>query len=163
MATIQSSVIKKLIHYFAGDIKRINHALKVYAFAKSIAELEDVSGEKLQILELAAILHDIGIKESEKKYSSSSGKYQQIEGPPVARELLQEFELGQTIIDRICYLIGNHHTYIRIDEIDFQILVEADFLVNIFEDNFGQEQINSIQKYFKTGTGKSYLDSMYSR
>ncbi|SFG88518.1 HD domain-containing protein [Desulfotomaculum arcticum] len=158
-----SSVIKKMILYFDGDIKRINHALKVYAFAKSIGELEDVSGEKLQILELASILHDIGIKESEKKYSSSAGKYQQIEGPPVARDLLQEFNIGQHFIDRVCYLIGNHHTYTRIDDIDFQILVEADFLVNIFEDDLGKEQVNSIkQKYFKTKAGLSYLDSMYS-
>lgn len=158
-----SSVIKKMILYFEGDIKRINHALKVYAFTKSIGELEGVSGEKLQILELASILHDIGIKESEKKYSSSAAKYQQIEGPPVARDFLQEFNISQHFIDRVCFLIGNHHTYTRIDDIDFQILVEADFLVNIFEDNLGKEQVTSIkQNYFKTKTGLSYLDSMYS-
>ncbi len=159
-----SNVIKKMILYFEGDLKRINHALKVYALAKSIGELEEVSGEKLQILVVASILHDIGIKESEKKYSSSAGKYQQIEGPPVARDLLQEFHLSPEFIDRVCYLIGNHHTYTKIDDIDFQILVEADFLVNIFEDELGKEQVNSIkQKYFKTGTGLSYLVSMYGR
>ncbi len=164
MATIASNVIKKMILYFDGDLKRINHALKVYAFAKSIGELEGVSGEKLQILVLASILHDIGIKESEMKYSSSAGKYQQIEGPPVARDLLQEFPLSQEFIDRVCYLIGNHHIYTKIDDIDFQILVEADFLVNIFEDELVKEQVNSIkQKYFKTGTGLSYLTSMYGQ
>lgn len=163
MATMPSSAIMKMILYFEADVKRINHALKVYTFAKSMAELEEVTEEKLQIIELASILHDIGIKESEKKYSSASGKYQQIEGPPVAEDLLSDFNIDRQIIDRICYLIGNHHTYTRIDDIDFQILVEADFLVNIFEDNLSPEQISIIKhKYFKTPTGLAYLDSMFN-
>ena len=162
MATMVSNVIKKMIIYFDGDVRRINHALKVYAFARSIGELEGVTEEKLNILEVASVLHDIGIKESEKKYSSAAGKYQQIEGPPVAQDLLLEYNLSHQFIDRVCYLIGNHHTYNKIDDLDFQILVEADFLVNIFEDDLGKEQVNSIkQKYFKTKTGLSYLENMF--
>ncbi|SFR15509.1 HD domain-containing protein [Desulfoscipio geothermicus] len=163
MKNIISDTIKKMILYFDGDVKRINHALKVYAFAKSIGELEGIPEEKLNILEVAAVLHDIGIKESEIKYSSSSGKYQQIEGPPVACAILEEFNLIKGFIDRVSYLIGNHHTYSKIDDIDFQILVEADFLVNIFEDDIGKEQVKAIkQKYFKTNTGICYLESLYS-
>jgi hypothetical protein len=69
--------------------------------------------------------------ESERKYSSSAAKYQEMEGPPIARDLLKEFNLGTEFIERICFLIGNHHTYNKIDDIDFQILVESDFIVNI--------------------------------
>jgi HD superfamily phosphodiesterase len=164
MVNIVSATMKKMIEYFDGDVKRINHALKVYGFAKSIGELEDIPEEKLRILEVAAILHDIGIKESERKYSSSAGKYQEIEGPPIACDILQEFILSKDFLDRVCYLIGNHHTYSKIDDIDFQILVEADFLVNIFEDGMEKEQIKTIkQKYFKTNTGLCYLDSMYCK
>ncbi|WP_041285408.1 HD domain-containing protein [Desulfoscipio gibsoniae] len=151
-----------MILYFDGDVKRINHALKVYAFAKSIGELEGISQEELNLLKVAAILHDIGIKESEKKYSSSSGKYQQLEGPSVACNILEEFNLSKSFIDRVSYLIGNHHTYSKIDAIDFQILVEADFIVNIFEDNIGRDQIKAIKrKIFKTSTGTCFLDSLY--
>ncbi|MCR4436564.1 MAG: HD domain-containing protein [Clostridiales bacterium] len=164
MVNIVSAITKKMIDYFDGDVKRINHALKVYGFAKSIGELENMPEEKLKILETAAILHDIGIKESERKYSSSAGKYQEMEGPPIARDILQEFELSEEFLDRVSYLIGNHHTYSKIDAIDFQILAEADLLVNIFEDSMDKEQIKTIrQKYFKTNTGLCYLDGMYCK
>ncbi|WP_058485001.1 HD domain-containing protein [Defluviitalea phaphyphila] len=162
MKKIVSDIIKKMIEYFNGDVKRINHAIKVYGFAKSIGEIENISEEKLEILEVSAILHDIGIKESEKKYFSSAGKYQEIEGPPVARNILKEFSLDDKFIDRVCYLIGNHHTYNKIDDIDFQILVEADFLVNIFEDNMSINNIETIkQKYFKTKGGLYFINNMY--
>lgn len=162
MSKLVSNVIKKMINYFDGDVPRINHALKVYGFSKSIGELEGLEEDKLQLLEVAAVLHDIGIKESERKYNSSAGQYQQIEGPPVARELLAEFKLEEKFLSRLDYLIGNHHTYNKIDDVDFQILVEGDFLVNIFEDNIDRSKLSSIKdKYFKTSAGINYLESMY--
>lgn len=157
-----SKIMKKMIEYFEKDAVRINHALKVYAYAKSIGELEKISKEEQEVLEISSILHDIGIKESERKYSSSAGIYQEIEGPPAAREIMAKFNLSENIKERIEYLIGNHHTYSKIDGIDFQILVEADFLVNIFEENIQKEQIDIIeQKYFRTKMGKSFLNSIY--
>lgn len=159
-----SATIEKMITYFNGDVKRINHALKVYSFAKSIGELESLPKEKQEILELAAVLHDIEIKESEKKYSSSAGKYQEMEGPLVARDILKEFKLNRDVLDRICFLIGHHHTYNKIDDIDYQILIEADFLVNIFEDGMDQKQIDTIkQKYFKTNIGILFLNRLYNQ
>lgn len=156
------NIMLEMIKYFNDDVKRINHAIKVYGFASNIGELENIPENKLQILKLAAILHDIGIKESERKYNSSSGKYQEIEGPPVARAILARYNLASEVVDRVCYLIGNHHTYANIDGIDFQIIVEADFLVNIFEDEMEKYQIQTIkQKYFRTKTGISYIESMY--
>lgn len=161
MESLVTEVIKKMIAYFDGDIKRINHALKVYSFAKSIGEIEQLPVESQEILELSAVLHDIGIKESERKYDSSQGKYQEIEGPPVALELLKEFNLSESEVQRISFLIGHHHSYNCIEGIDFQILIEADFLVNIFEDEL-LDELNSIkEKYFKTKAGVALFDSMY--
>ena len=156
--------IQKLIAYMAGDAKRINHALKVYALAKSLGELENLPAEKQIILELAAVFHDIGIRESEKKYASAAAKYQEEEGPPVARSFLKELNVPEQMINRVCFLIGSHHTYGKIDDLDFQILVEADFLVNIFEVGMKKEQIDTIkQTIFKTSTGRMYLEQIYSR
>lgn len=151
-----------MISYFNGDVVRINHALKVHNFAKGIGVIENISEDKLFVLEIAAILHDIGIKESEKKYNSSAGNYQQIEGPPVALQILDEFKLSEELLERVCFIIGNHHTYNRIDDIDFQILVEADFLVNIFEDRIQKEHLDIVMNMiFKTVCGKKYLKDMY--
>lgn len=152
----------QMISYFGKDTKRINHAIKVFTFAQTIGSLENLNQYEMDCLLSSAILHDIGIKISEVKYHSSSGKYQELEGPPVARDILQKYEIKDMLIDRICYLIGNHHTYAKIDGIDFQILVESDFLVNIDEDNMNVDTIKKIEsRYFKTNTGLYILKSMY--
>lgn len=157
-----SLVIKEAIRYDTGDAKRINHFLKVFSFAKSIGEIEKIDEKKQCILEIAAVLHDIGIKVSEEKYKSSAGHYQEIEGPSIAKELLAKLEIEEDIIDRVSYLIGHHHTYTNIDDIDYQILIEADFLVNIYENNIAKEQIKIIRdKYFKTKTGIEFFKNMY--
>jgi len=112
-----------MIEYYGDDIPRINHALKVYGFASSISRNEALDSDNLEILDIAAVLHDIGIPVSEEKYNSSAGKYQEIEGPPIAREMLVKLGLKREIIDRVCFLIGNHHSYSKIDGIDFKIPV----------------------------------------
>jgi hypothetical protein len=157
-----AAVLNSMIVYNEGDVRRINHSLKVYGFAKSIAGMEKLSDRMVLIVELSAALHDIGIKESERKYNSSAGSYQELEGPPVATAILEGLGVDRGISDRVCFIVGNHHSYSNIDNIDFQILVEADFLVNIFEENTGTDAISSIrQKYFKTKAGIGMLDSIY--
>lgn len=159
---IVNEITKDMIEFFKNDVHQINHALKVHGFAKTIGELENIPVNKQLALEIAAVLHDIGIPESIKKYGSGLGKYQEIEGPPIARELLKDYDLNEEVKERVFYLIGNHHSYNNIDDIDFQILVEADFFVNIYENNFNEDQVLSIKsKYFKTSSGKKLIDSMY--
>lgn len=157
-----SSVINSMIDYYAGDPRRIQHFLKVYAFAKTIGEMENAPEEVQEIVEVAAVVHDIGIKVSEEKYQSSAGNYQQLEGPPIARAMLLKLGYDEEFIERVCYLIAHHHTYNNIDGLDYQILVEADFLVNISEDQMAEQQIQSIkQKIFRTETGLAFLKRMY--
>lgn len=155
-------LISEMIQYYSGDFKRINHFLKVYSFAKAIGENENLDSSNQEILEVAAIVHDIGIKVSEIKYNSSAGKYQELEGPGVAMELLEKLGYTDELISRVCFLIGNHHTYTDIKELDHQILIEADFLVNIFEEEISIEAIKRIEtKIFKTSTGNMYLKNLY--
>jgi len=158
-----SALLFDALTYNAGDAKRIQHLIKVHSFAKLIGTGEGLSPETLELLEAEAILHDIGIHNSEKKYGSASGCYQEIEGPPVAREILEKYALPKEKLERICHVIGHHHTYRDIDGADYQILVEADFLVNIFEDAMKPEQIKSVrEKIFKTSTGRRLLSLLYS-
>lgn len=154
-------VILEMIKYFNKDVKRINHAIKVLSYAKIINEFEQISLKERSIIELAAVLHDIGIIEAEKKYNSSLGKYQEIEGPPIAKKILEEINIDKTVIERVCFIIGNHHSYEKIDNIDFQILVEADILVNIFEENYNKEVIKAIKRYIKTHYGQKLLNLLY--
>lgn len=152
----------RMLEYYKGDPKRINHFLKVYSFALIIGESEKISERKLYILSIAALVHDIGIKEAEKKYGSCNGKQQEIEGPPIAEKMLREIGFENEIIDRVCFLVGHHHTYLRIDDIDFQILVEADFLVNFYEEEMSKDSINKCMKnVFKTSSGIKTCISLF--
>ncbi|NLN65529.1 MAG: HD domain-containing protein [Clostridiaceae bacterium] len=157
-----AKVMQKMVDYLKGDPKRIQHAIKVHSFVRNIALLSNLKRDKLTVLEITALLHDIGIPESERKYNSTAGHYQEMEGPPVARKLLKDIPLEQDDLDRICYMIGHHHSYHLIDGVDFQILIEADFLVNLHEHAIDEEGIIKIrEKYFNTKVGKELLDSMY--
>lgn len=154
--------MEKMIEYFQSDVRRINHALKVFDFTQIIAENLHLDNETSEIIFYSALLHDIGIKNAEEKYNSSAANYQELEGPIVAREILLDLNVPEKRVDRLCFIVGNHHSYNKIDGIDFQIIVEADFLVNIFEDNMGIEAVKKIQKrIFKTECGKKLLKTMY--
>ena len=153
-----------MTEYDKGDAMRIQHFMKVHDYAVTIGTLENLGENLMSILESAAILHDIGIHVSEEKYGSSNGKYQEKEGPVEARKLLSAlggYSKEQT--ERICYLIAHHHTYNDIDGLDYQILVESDFLVNIYEDKLTLQAIENVRKnIFHTKSGLYLLDNMYN-
>ena len=158
-----SEVLDAMIDYYAGDVRRVNHFLKVYGFAKAIGEKELLSPEDQFILETAALTHDIGIRNSALKYGSTAGPYQETEGPPEARCLLEKLGFTPSVIDRVCWLIAHHHTYGALEGLDHAILVEADFLVNAFEDGMTIAAVRSVRdKVFVTGTGKKYLRLLYA-
>jgi HD superfamily phosphodiesterase len=156
------SVSAAMIAYYRGDPRRINHFLKVSGFARTIGEMEHLDQDVLEILELAALTHDIGIKVSEEKYQSCAGNFQQTEGPPVAKEMLTHLGFQPDTIERVCWLIAHHHDYQSVQELDHQILIEADFLVNAFEGNLSTESIHQIyMRIFKTKTGKIMLEQVF--
>ena len=146
--------------YNHGDIARINHARDVHNYAKIIGRQEEISKKEMFILESAAILHDIGIKVCEEKYNSTSGKLQEKEGPIVAKKILED--LNYENIDRILFLIGHHHSYNDISGIDYQILIEADLIVNFKEENTPKKTIKKLyESIFKTKTGKQLCKDIF--
>ena len=156
-------LIMNMMDHERFNAHRIQHFLKVYEFARLIGTGEEVSERLMHILSIAAITHDIGIKASEEKYGDCTGEHQEQEGPDVARPMLEALGYEEAIIDRVCYLIGHHHTYHDIDGMDYQILIEADFLVNMSENHMGIEACRSIyERIFRTTTGKRICRRMYA-
>lgn len=155
-------VTEKMIEYYSGDAKRINHFMKVYSYAKTIGRLERLPEEEQLLLEIAALTHDIGIKASEEKYQSTAGKYQELEGPSIAEEMLLSLGFDKAFTDKVCYLIARHHTYTNINSASYQILVEADFIVNIYEDGLDAAAVEKIKdKIFRTKSGAEILNYLY--
>ena len=122
-----------MIELYHGDAKRIQHFCKVHSYAKLIAEMENCNG-----------------------------KLQEKEGPVIAEKLLSDLGFSGEVSERVQYLIAHHHTYNNIDGIDYQILVEADFLVNMCEDELSEEALqNAYRNIFRTETGKKICREMY--
>ena len=155
-------VLAYMVAYNVGDARRVNHLIKVYGFAKTIGESEGLDTDTQEILEIAALTHDIGIRNSERKYGNCTGAHQQEEGPPEARALLSSLDASERVIERVCWLIAHHHTYSDIQGMDYQILVEADFLVNAFEDEMDIDAIRTVrERLLRTKTGTKLLDLLF--
>jgi hypothetical protein len=163
---IKEVAISKMKQLFGEDDKRVDHALKVLRFSEEILQGENVTGKIAETVMLTAILHDIGIHEAERKYNSNFGMYQEIEGPPIAKRMLREMGIRNRTIERVCYIIGGHHTPSKVDDVDFQILWEADLLVNIEESGLMTDKnVNVrtiISKNFETATGKRIAETLYT-
>lgn len=156
------AVFDEMMRFDAGDARRIQHFVKVHSFARQIGRREGLDARTLEILEVAALAHDIGIRVAEAKYGSCTGPQQETEGPPAAAEMLSRLGFERSLIDRVCYLIGHHHSYDAIDGADYQILVEADFLVNLFEGELRVEAIRSAYDgIFRTDTGRAMCRVMF--
>lgn len=150
----QDQLCIKMIEWNQADPKRIQHFLKVHSFAALIGHGEEIPEEKQENLEAAALVHDIGIRPAEEKFGQCGGKLQEQEGPEPARKMLLECGYSEAQAERVAYLVGHHHTYDAIDDIDYQILVEADFLVNLYEDDASVEMASrAMERIFKTKTG----------
>ncbi len=156
-------LMQAMVSYDSGDVPRIQHFVKVHDFAATIGASENLDEETQFVLEAAAILHDIGIHPAEAKYGNCNGKAQEELGPGEARKLLQEvggFTEAQT--ERVCWLIGHHHTYSNVTSADHRILLEADFLVNSFEDNISPDGIVRFrEKVFRSALAIDMLNKMW--
>lgn len=157
-----SEIMLKMIKISNENRHDINHFLKVYTYAKTIAECENVSQKERIVIEIAAIIHDIACPLCREKYGNTNGKNQETEGVILAKNFLEDIELSEEIKNRIIFLVGHHHTLYGIDGIDYQILLEADYLVNADESNFSIDNIkNTMKRLFKTQTGLTLLQSIY--
>ena len=156
------SLYFKMIAYYAHDPRRIQHFVKVHSFARLIGRAEGLEGDLLLTLEAAALVHDIGIRAAEEKYGRCNGKLQEQEGPALAERMLEALRFPPELIRRVCFLVGHHHTYTDVDGVDYRILLEADFLVNLFEDGESDEAVRAAyERIFRTETGKRLCRTMF--
>jgi HD superfamily phosphodiesterase len=152
--------------YFGHDFRRISHACNVARYSEQIVKNE--KGD-LAVVLIAAYLHDIGIKEAERRYQSSAAKYQEELGPPVVREILESLGADPKLIEEVCDIVGHHHSPRSPETANFKALYDADMLVNLEESHkekpFDREKLTGIiEKSFFTETGKKLVyDVMVNR
>ena len=161
---VVSSAIEKMIAFYQGNLHDINHFLKVWAFARTIGTREGLDEQTQRTLELAAVVHDIACPLCREKYGDANGKYQELESPPLVEQFFEGMDVERRTAERISWLAAHHHTYTNVDGPDYQILLEADFLVNAGEGRLSRAAIETMrQNVFRTETGIRLLDSVYLR
>lgn len=147
--------MEKMIVFSKENMHDIDHFMKVWAYAKTIGELENIDDETQYILEIAALTHDIACPLCREKYGNTNGKYQEEEGAWLVKDFLADMGLTSVQIERVAYLVGHHHTFQRIDGLDYQILIEADFIVNAAESAYSKENIaNFAETIMRTNSAK---------
>ena len=157
-----AEIFEKMVAFSEGNLHDINHFMKVWAYAKTIGELEKLDPGTQYILEVAAILHDIACPLCRKKYGNTAGKLQELEGAPLAKSFLSDSGMTEMQIERVAYLVGHHHTYSNVDGMDYRILLEADYLVNADEAGYSRDNIeNFLEKHVKTESGRRLLTGIY--
>ena len=158
-----ANIMQRMLAYSNGNFHDINHLLKVYAYARTIGLQEGLDAGTQTTLEAAAIVHDIACPLCREKYGSTHGPYQEAEGAILAADFLKDSGLPQSMVDRVVYLVGHHHTYNGVDGPDYQILLEADFLVNAEESAYAPEVIRRAQEtIFETAAGTALLRTLYN-
>jgi HD superfamily phosphodiesterase len=148
---------------FGVDYKRIDHALAVLRFAR---QMQSVEGGDKTVVEAAAVLHDIGIQQAQRKYGSAAGIYQEVEGPPIARAILEHHGVDADVIEHVVEIVGQHHSAKTIDTLEFRIVWDADWLVNIPEElgSLSNEKLEAvIEKTFKTTSGRKMARKLYCK
>ncbi len=154
---------RQLIHemktVFGDDSRRIDHALRVLDHAETIQQAE---GGDLPTVQAAAALHDIGIHEAQRKHGSCAAGFQEIEGPPIARPILEKLGFAEDTIDHVCRIIASHHSANDVDSLEFRAVWDADWLVNIpdehadehADDDDAERLRRLVRRVFKTSTGR---------
>lgn len=166
-SALVSRAVQKMIAFYdreSGEkrLHDIRHFMKVWGFARVIGCSEGLDERTQETLELSAVVHDIACPLCRKKYGNTNGKAQESEGRILAGEFYQEFPIPEEERDRIVFLVSHHHTYTGVDGRDWQILLEADFLVNADESAMDECAIRAFEKnVFRTRTGLSLLHAMY--
>ena len=156
------ALLLEMTAYEAGCPARIQHFFKVHAFSRLIGVQEGLDARTLFTLEAAACVHDIGIRAAHAKYGRSDGKLQEQEGPALAQAMLAQLGFDADVTARAAYLVGHHHTYTEMDGLDYRILVEADFLVNLFESEADADAVKSAYDHiFRTGAGRRLCREMF--
>jgi HD superfamily phosphodiesterase len=164
---LKNEILKKMMSYFEYDNNHINHTYRVLYYAEElsksslIAKLRDIN---FDVIIYSAILHDIGIPACKKKYNSIDGQLQEIEGPPIAREILENFNINEEIINEVCNIVGSHHSMGEIETTNFKIIWDADWLVNLPDVYDVQDKKNLseiINNIFLTKTGLEKAKFLY--
>lgn len=153
---------EKMIGFYDGNFDDINHFLKVWSYAEIIGRLEGLDSHTEEVLELAAVVHDIACPLCREKYGNTDGRHQEEESPELVVAFFIDIPIAKADVERISWLVAHHHTYTNVEGLDYQILLEADYIVNAGENGYDTSQIRAFRdNVFRTQAGRRIIESIF--
>lgn len=154
----EPALLLAALTYEEGHGRRTQHILKVYALARMLGELGGLGDYDRELLQAAAILHDIPIKYCKEHFGCADQETQQQAAPELVRAFLEHFGYSRQFISDVTELVLKHHWYNYITSQPLQLLIEADLIVNCYEEHITGEKLESIRGVFKSEAGKRLLE-----
>ena len=155
-------ILKKMIDFSEGNLHDIDHLVRVWSYARTIGALEGLDDGAQFVLEVAAIVHDIACPLCREKYGNTNGKLQEKEGAPLAKAFLADAGMAPEDVERVAFLVAHHHTLTGIEGMDWQILVEADYIANAEENGDSPEKVRHFRdRVGRTDAGRALMTSMF--
>jgi len=159
---LKDRVAIEMKRYFRQDFKRIGHATRVARYAEQIGKEEQGN---LAVVLTASYLHDIGIKEAERKHQSTAARYQEEEGPAIAKEILESLGANEELIEEVCDIVGHHHHPREEETVNFKSLYDADLIANLEDEQKNnpldpEKLADIIKKSFLTEAGRELAEGV---
>ena len=162
--SVRQRLLEALEQQFGADRGPVAHAQEVLAAAEELLKLEPADWH---IVLPAALLHDVGLRAAEEKHGSGEPRWQELEGPPLARAILLKLGFQLKDIEEICDIVGHHHSPEapgRRDNPNFRAVYDADCLVNLQKLARGksrEELAGLIRELFLTEGGRRLAAKRY--
>lgn len=154
-----NEILIEALKFEEGHNRRTQHILKVHSLVKLLGEKLELDKRELELLEIASILHDIGIKPTKEKGIDTSLENQLKEVEKILENISIRYDLTSYEKSRVYFLIENHHNYLDLNDLSHQILIEADLIINLFEKN--GENGEKYLEYIRTDIGKELFKSFF--
>lgn len=151
----EQALLLDALLYEDGHKRRTEHILKVYGLARLLGEAESLPEEEREILQAAAIVHDLAIKYCKEHCGGDAGQdNQRREAPHLVEEFLSRAGYSPQDVAQVIELVLHHHDYQGEHSRLLGLLIEADVLVNCYEEGLAAEQAEAAAALFRSETGK---------
>lgn len=163
--SVKDGIARKVVDFYAGNApvwEQIVHTQTVASYTRLIAVGEGMDEEKVDLMEIAAWLHDIGCPSARELYGNSQPVHQQEEGRRVAEAWLEGVDgLSEEDKKWLVEVVAHHHQLPSASELHFEPLFEADLIVNLIEGYYELKKAPHFYDHFLvTPTGKRLFEEV---
>lgn len=163
--SVKDAVARRVVDFYAGKApvwEQIVHTQAVASYTRLIAVGEGLDEDRVDLLETAAWLHDIGCPSARELYGNSQPVHQQEEGRKLAGAWLESVP-GLTADEKewLAEVVAHHHQFASARELHFEPLFEADLIVNLTEGYYELKKApHFYDKFVVTATGRRLFEEI---